>query len=108
MTSVANEFFPNVQLARKKIFKRYLIWFLCFFAGVAVQQLVHPFPGFILMAGVLVCGIALLWSPIRRLQKMPCPYCHYPARVGIFRFRHLRCLHCHRSIGADTRTNRKA
>ena len=87
MTSAANEFFSNVHIARKRIFKRYLIWFLFLFAGIAVQQFVQPFPDFILMAVWLVCGAVLLSSPIRRLQKMPCPYCDYPARVGIFPFR---------------------
>jgi hypothetical protein len=99
MSSAANEFFSNVQIARKRILKRYLIWFLCCFAGEAVQLFVQPFPFYILMAVWLACGIVLLWSPIRRLQKMPCPYCHYPARVGIFPFRHFRRMHCHRSIG---------
>jgi hypothetical protein len=101
MTDAANEFFAKVQRARKLIFKRYLIWFLCCFAGLAVQQLIQPFPDYILMAGGFVCGAVLLSSPIRRLQKMPCPYCEYPARAGIFPFRNFRCMHCHRSIGEN-------
>ncbi len=100
MTGAANEFFAKVQRARKLIFKRYLIWFLFFFASIAVvQQFVQPFPDFILMAVWLVCGAVLLSSPIRRLQKMPCPYCDYPACVGMLPFRNFRCMHCHRSIG---------
>jgi uncharacterized membrane protein YhhN len=101
MTSATNESHLNVQRARKLIFNRYLIWFLCFFASIAVQKFVQPFPDYILMAVWLVCGIVLLSSPIRRLQKMPCPYCHYPARVGILPFRRSRCMHCHRSLGAE-------
>ena len=103
MSSAANEFFSNVQIARKRIFKRYLIWFLCCFAGLGVASwLVQPSSeGFIgiVMANSFICGSVLLFSPIRRLQKMPCPYCHYPARVSMLPFRHFRCMHCHRSIG---------
>ena len=105
MTDAANEFFVKVQRARKLIFKRYLIWALCCFAGVAVQHLVQPFPDYILMAAGFVCGIVLLSSPIRKLQKMPCPYCHYPARASMLPFRHFRCMHCHRSIGESMEAN---
>jgi hypothetical protein len=99
MAGAAKELFAKAQRARKLIFKRYLIWFLIFFASIAVQRFVRPFPDFILMAVWLVCGAVLLSSPIRRLQKMPCPYCHYPARFSMLPFRRFRCVHCHRSIG---------
>ena len=98
MTGAADKFFSDVQIARKKIFKRYLIWILCFFAGFA-WRVVQPFPDWVLMIVCLACGAVLLSSPIRRLQKMRCPYCYYPARVTILPLRHFRCMHCHRSIG---------
>jgi len=107
MSNVANEFYSNVQIARKRIFKRYVTWFLFFFASIAVQQFVQPFSDFILMAALLACGAVLLSSPIRRLQKMPCPYCHYPARVGILPFRHFRCMHCHKSVGQGMEANQR-
>jgi hypothetical protein len=111
MTGAANGFFSNVQIARKKIFKRYLIWILCCFAGVGVVWwLVQPFSERfygIVMAIWFICAILLLWSPIRRLQKMPCPYCHYAARPSMLPFRHFRCMHCHRSLGVDMATNRE-
>jgi hypothetical protein len=110
MTGAANEFFAKVQRARKEIYRRYLIWFLCCFAGIGVVWwLVQPFSEVfdgIVMAIWFICAIVLLWSPIRRLQKMPCPYCHYPARVSILPFRHFRCMHCHRSIGESMGANR--
>lgn len=111
MSNVANEFYSNVQIARKLIFKRYLIWFLCCFAVVGVVwRLVQPFSeGFdgIVMAIWFICGIVLLSSPIRKLQKMSCPYCHYPARVSMLPFRHFRCMHCHRSIGEGMEANQR-
>lgn len=107
MTAATDEFFSNVQRARKEIYRRYLIWFLVLFASIAVQKFVQPFPDFILMAVWLASGIVLLSSPIRRLQKMPCPYCHYAARAGMLPFRHFRCMHCHRSIGEGAEANRK-
>jgi hypothetical protein len=108
MTGAADKFFSNVQIARKGIIKRYLIWFLCLLVGFGVVwSFVRPFPDYIFMAVWLACGIVLLSSPIRRLQKMPCPFCHYPARVGILPFRHFRCMHCHRSIGEGMESNQR-
>ena len=100
MLSARNEFYSNVQIARKRIFKRYLIWILCFLLDCCVVSWRgRPFPDYIFFAILFPCGAVLLWSPIRRLQKMPCPYCHYPARVSILPLRHFRCMHCHKSIG---------
>ena len=108
MTSAANEFFAKVQRARRLIFKRYVIWFLCFLVGFgAVRWFVQPFPDYIFMAVWLACGIVLLSSPIRRLQKMPCPYCQYAARPSMLPFRNLRCMHCHRSIGEGVEANQR-
>jgi uncharacterized membrane protein len=109
MTAAANEFFSNVQLARKRIFKRQLIWGLSFLAsGGVVASLVQSFPKYMLiLVGVWGLGFMVFVSPlIRRLQKMPCPYCHYAARVSILPFRHFRCMHCHRSIGESAEANR--
>lgn len=50
------------------------------------------------MAIWFIYGILLLWVPIRKLQKMPCPYCSFAARVGVLPFRHFRCMCCYRSI----------
>ena len=108
MSNEANEFYSNVQIARKRIFKRYVIWFLCFLVGIGVVRwLVQPFPDYIFMAVWLACGILLLSSPIRKLQKMPCPHCQYPARVSMLPLRHFRCMHCHKSIGVEIATNRR-
>jgi hypothetical protein len=101
MSGAANEFFANVQIARKRIYKRYLMWGLCTLAvGVAVACLVKPFPDDVFLA---VAGVGLIVSmyPIRKLQTMPCPYCHYPARVSVLPFRHFGCMHCHRSLGME-------
>lgn len=110
MTSAANEFLAKVQRARKEIFRRYLIWFLCCFAGIGVAWwLVQPFSeGFdgMVMAIWFISGNVLLWAPIRKLQKIPCPYCGFAARVGVLSFRNFRCMCCHRSIGEDMGTNR--
>ena len=112
VTGAANEFIAKVQCARKGIFRRYLIWFLCCFAGVGVVWwFVQPFSeGFdgMVMAIWFICGILLLWAPIRKLQKMPCPYCGFAARVGASPFRHFRCMCCHRSIGESMGQNREA
>jgi len=111
MSKSRDEFYLNVQHARKKIRLRYLICFLCCFAAIGVapwlfQPLSEGFDGIVIPTW-LICGIVLLWSPIWRLQRMPCPYCHYPARVSIAPFRHFRCMHCHRSIGESTAPNQK-
>ena len=109
MTGSPNEFFSNVQIARRRIFKRYLILILCSLSGYGVVWWLElPSPIFASWVIFMICGIVLLSSPIRALQKMPCPYCHYPARVGILPFRHFKCMHCHRSLGEDTRVNRGA
>ncbi len=107
MTSATDEFFARVHLARKEIFKRYLLWFLFFLASIAVQRFVQPFPDLVLMAVWLVFGAVLLSSPIRRLQKMPCPYCHYASRPRLSPFRHFRCMHCHRSLAENIGTEEK-
>jgi hypothetical protein len=109
MSNARDEFYSNVQIARKKIRLRYLIWFLCCFAAIGLaswlfQPLSEGFDG-IVFAVFLTGGIGLLWPPIWRLQKMPCPYCHYSARVGTLPFRHFRCMHCHREIGESTEPN---
>jgi hypothetical protein len=106
MSSARSEFYSNVQIARRRIFKRYLILILCSLAGYgAVWQLDLPFPIYASWAIFMICGIVLLSSPIRKLEKMPCPYCHYSARVGILPFRQFRCMHCHRSIGEGVEAN---
>jgi DNA-directed RNA polymerase subunit RPC12/RpoP len=111
MPSARDEFYSNVKIARKLIFKRYVVWYLCCFAGFGVAWwLVQPFSvsfDGIVMAIGFVCGLALLASPIRRLQKMTCPYCHYAARTSMLPLRHFRCMHCHKSIGESTEANQK-
>lgn len=109
MTSAANEFFARAQRARKSIFKRCLIFCLSFLAGGGVVWwLIRPFPLFIFYAVSWVVAAVFIQVPFWRLQKMLCPYCHYPARVGILPFRYFRCMHCHRSLGAEMATNRGA
>jgi hypothetical protein len=111
MSNLPGEFYPGVQRARKLIFKRYLLSILFCFAGIGVVWwLVEPFSesfdGFV-MAIWFICAIVLLSSPIRKLQKMPCPYCHYPARTSMLPFRHFRCQHCQRSIGEGMLENQR-
>jgi len=106
MTIVADEFLSKVQIARKKILMRYLMWLLCFLIGFGVVRwLVQPFPDYVFMAVWFACGIVLLSSPIRSLQKMTCPYFHHPSRVSILPFGQIKCMHCHggivESLGAD-------
>jgi uncharacterized membrane protein YdbT with pleckstrin-like domain len=101
MSGAANEFFVKVQVARRRIFKRYLIWGLCTLAvGSAVACLIRPFPDYVFLA-VAGAGLVVSMYPIRKLQGMPCSYCHYPARVSALPFRRLRCMHCHRSLGME-------
>lgn len=108
MSSAPHEFYSNVQIARKRIFKQYLIWFVLGFLAAGVGGwLVQPFPLFYVWAVCLACGIALIPAPIWRLQRMPCPYCCYPARVTFLPLRHFRCMHCHKSIGEGAEANQK-
>jgi hypothetical protein len=109
MRCATGEFIAKVQRARKEILRRYLVWFLCCFAGVGVAWwLVQPFSEAfdgMVMAIWLISGILLLWAPMRKLQKMPCPYCGFAARVGVLPLRHFRCMCCHRSIGEGVGAN---
>ncbi len=105
----AGEFIAKAQRARKEVLRRYLIWFLCCFAGVGVvwwlvQPFSEAFDGMV-MAIWLTSGILLLWAPIKKLQKMLCPYCGFAARVGVSPFRGFRCACCHRSIGESVGAN---
>lgn len=110
MPGSKTEFYSNVQLLRKRIFKRETIWILWFLAFYAVMAaFTNPFSNNILTVIIIVtwcAGSSIFVGPlIRRLQKMPCPYCGFAARVGVLPFRHFRCMCCHRKIGIDMVTN---